>query len=210
MKKQRFETILRRLTLQSGVIQEEVYRTPYHDFRRLDALNDILLNIDKQIEATTLKLAQLVPDTSKPMDWNKMERDLVKHKYHLHDEHWRQNRPTVRPTQFARQRDGAKPATKTKQQLKKEVARAKWLANQQKQERLAKARAKQQAFRTNFYRQQAIPKPQRKTFNVYQKHQIPCGHDDCSTCYNQRTGKRKYKKGMKCHGCGEDIDDCEC
>lgn len=188
-KVQRFQAILRRHRLQSGIIQEEIYRTPQHNYKRLDALQEILNHIDEQIDVTNakLKLASAPPDTSKAMDWNAMERDLVKHKYHIQYEYARNNRPKIAPYKFTRKNN----AIKTKQQIRKEVARAKWFANHQKQQRLEKARVKQQAFRDNFYRQQAIPRPQRKTYNVYPR-------------------KNKYVKGMKCHGCGEELDDCEC
>jgi len=182
-KLQRFNTILRKLNLQWSIINEEIDRTPYNHFSRRDQLYDILNHLDTQIAATQSTINQGF-GLSKDFDWSQYKRDLAQHKSHIS----RLNRPISRPTQFARKSN----AIQTQQQKRKEIARAKWLATQQKQERLTRARVKQQAFRTNFYRQQAIPKPQRKTFNVYKK-----------------TTKR-YQKGMTCHGCGEDIDDCEC
>jgi hypothetical protein len=179
--------------------------------------------VGKQIEAITKTLAAMdvLPAAPRPSwygpelwskEWYENQRQF---KLQMAREANALKMRNLPKTQYARK---GKSAIKTAQQLRKEVAVKKWKADFERRQRIEKARIQKQAWKFRYEREKAIPKPQRKTFNVYLKKTQP--KPQYMHFFNEDTGEyewgvkmprqTKYRKGMKCHGCGEFIDDCEC
>lgn len=150
---------------------------------QINHMNDTISHINAQL--LTLDTPYQV---SKPMDWNQYKKDLVEHKKQIAKQQW------VPPpkTQYARK---GKPALKTPQQLRKIIAMKKWLEGWNRRQRIEKAKVRQAAWRTNYYRQQSNPQP-KKVYNVYPKKK------------DNRGGF--YKEEFYCPDCGYPKDECDC